>query len=148
MAVFTEWVRRCERCRTIEQRKAWDDPASAQTDLSLNERSQWYVSAVLAGNAKRAEDTSTPSNPTNGTAAPKTTPDISTAASGYPLAGGGRPSRPRGHQPLPPRVQSRRQGPNPQTGMTDRTSLLGLSSANRSRSPRRSRNVQAWRLLT
>jgi len=42
MAVFTEWVRRCERCRTIEQRKAWADSASAQTDLSLNERSQWY----------------------------------------------------------------------------------------------------------
>ena len=32
MAIFTEWVRRCTRCPTVDERAAWRDPATAQSD--------------------------------------------------------------------------------------------------------------------
>ena len=42
VAVFSEWIRRCERCLTVDQREVWDDPVSAQSDAAQDERRRWY----------------------------------------------------------------------------------------------------------
>jgi hypothetical protein len=42
VTVFAQWVRRCARCLTVDQRAAWHDPDSAQSDPKLGERRRWY----------------------------------------------------------------------------------------------------------
>lgn len=38
----TDWVRRCARCRTVDLRVAWDDPARADSDAAVGGRRRWY----------------------------------------------------------------------------------------------------------
>jgi hypothetical protein len=38
----TIWIRRCSRCRTVDERAAWADPEAAQTDTALAEPARWY----------------------------------------------------------------------------------------------------------
>ena len=48
MAFTTVWVRRCARCRTVDLRLAWDDPAQAPPPL---DRGQEGCQAVLSHRA-------------------------------------------------------------------------------------------------
>jgi hypothetical protein len=35
-------VRRCRRCRKIDDRQSWDNPVGAHADATLDDRPAWY----------------------------------------------------------------------------------------------------------
>jgi hypothetical protein len=37
----TLWVRRCSRCRTVDESQVWSDPAEAQADILAARGSGW-----------------------------------------------------------------------------------------------------------